>query len=163
MTSYSVGSFSNHQLSPFTMKQTPRKEVTTISSLSPLIKSLLFPQTIPLHSQLENILTNIEQFLSAAHTHTSALHLISIQFKPIITHHPFAMRLFQLATAFLAPLHVLAFVQFTNNDFKGITAGQAFTLTWSGDGTVRASFPLLCPTSRESTASRRTFPHSDHC
>ena len=27
-------------------------------------------------------------------------------------------------------------VQFTNSDYSGITAGQPFEISWSGDGTV---------------------------
>jgi len=46
------------------------------------------------------------------------------------------MRLPALTTAFLAPLCARAFVDFTNNAFTGIAVGQAFNLTWQGDGTV---------------------------
>jgi len=46
------------------------------------------------------------------------------------------MRLLSLTAAFLAPLSIQALVQFTNSAYSGITAGQAFKLTWQGDGTV---------------------------
>lgn len=46
------------------------------------------------------------------------------------------MRFSTIATAFLAPLYVQAFVAFTNNAYTGITAGAPFTLTWSGDNSV---------------------------
>ena len=48
------------------------------------------------------------------------------------------MRCHLLLAAFLVPLSTQAFVQFTNAAFYGITAGSSFTLTWSGDGSVRS-------------------------
>ena len=48
------------------------------------------------------------------------------------------MHLSTLATFFLLTLCAQAVVMFTNNAYNGITAGALFTLTWSGDGTVRA-------------------------
>ena len=35
-------------------------------------------------------------------------------------------------------------VQFLNSDYSGVTAGEDFTLTWNGDGTVSIS-PFLFP------------------
>ena len=46
------------------------------------------------------------------------------------------MRFSTIATAFLGPLYVQAFVAFTNNAYTGIKAGAPFTLTWSGDNSV---------------------------
>lgn len=47
------------------------------------------------------------------------------------------MRCSTFAAVFLTPLYVLAEVAFTNDAYDGITAGAPFTITWSGDGTVR--------------------------
>ena len=49
----------------------------------------------------------------------------------------FIMRFSTIVTAFLAPLCAQAVVDFTNNAYNTITPGVPFTLTWSGDGTVR--------------------------
>lgn len=132
------------------------------SNLNPSHKSPSFPQSASLHSQLKNILIVIKHFLPTVETHTQSLHLISIHPTLIITHHSFAMRLFLLTSALLAPLHVLAMVQFTNNDFKGITTGQAFNLTWSGDGTVCASFLYSVLHSHAKFASLSLSSHFAH-
>ena len=53
------------------------------------------------------------------------------------------MRFATIVTTLLAPLYAQAVVMFTNNAYNGIAAGTPFTLTWSGDGTVRIVARLL--------------------
>ncbi len=53
------------------------------------------------------------------------------------------MRFATIATALLGPLCAQAVVMLTNNAYNGIAAGTSFTLTWSGDGTVRIVARLL--------------------
>lgn len=53
------------------------------------------------------------------------------------------MRFSTIAIALLAPLCAQAVVMFTNNAYNSIAAGASFTLTWSGDGTVRIVARLL--------------------
>ena len=53
------------------------------------------------------------------------------------------MRFFTLVAALLAPLCAQAVVMFTNSAYDNVTPGVPFTLTWSGDGTVRILARLL--------------------
>ncbi len=57
-------------------------------------------------------------------------------------HHKMHSPLTTLLTTLLAPLAAQA-VAFTNSNYDGITAGIPFTLTWSGNGTVRTPYPPL--------------------
>ena len=40
------------------------------------------------------------------------------------------------AAAIVAAASIAQAIEFTNSDYSGITAGQPFEITWSGDGSV---------------------------
>lgn len=90
-----------------------------------------------LHLHFTILLPNIQSFISLA-TLQYINYLLS---QPSLTASTMLVskpRLAVLALTGFAPIAAQA-VQLTNNAYTGITAGSPFTLTWSGDGSVRSA------------------------